>query len=371
MQFFPLGQTPVWQSNATKVDVTSAYLAESLLFFRLAKTSRATYNSSLRVFFRWANSHNCAYPHFPEKPIPVGDLLNFIGFRFLWDAVTYATIKKDLFAIQNFHQEHNVNWRWRDQILLNNVMTAIAKHIGIVRDTRKPITVNLLEKMLSFLDASHFDELVVMACFTLAVYALLRVSEYVITTSYSKKNSPALKIKHISFFPTFNNPEFVKIRIENSKTDKTGNGFEVSVGKTGTKFCPVDLLQQMLLTRSQLGDKNEKLRIQKDNFLFVWKSGEPLDSKDIRLLLGDLIELAGEDKKYYSSHSFRIGGATTMIRKGIDAAVVKQLGRWTGPTYCLYSRLTLAELASYSKLMTIGEFDNLNKDKIFNFGKQL
>ena len=60
------------------------------------------------------------------------------------------------------------------------------------------------------------------------------------------------------------------------------------------------------------------------------------------------------DEKGYSTHSFRIGAATTVKDVGISDAHIQMLGRWKSEAYKLYIRTPRSQLAKYSKLMCDG-----------------
>lgn len=356
----------VFESNAATYAPHVAQFVQKAIFRSIEPTTRATYNSSLRVYTRWANSALVPI----VLPIQQSDLLNFIGFRFLCDGVKNTTITKDLYALQEYHQLHNFNWQWKlKHPLVKKLMKRINKMSGVSFDLRKPFTFELLRDSLSSLSPSNFDQLMTMCFFSIATFALLRVSEFALTSSYAKCDSPALKIADVRFYPKFNKHcQFVSITIRKSKTDTSARGVTISLGRTNNRVDPVSLLFRYLVERKKLAHV-PGCSMSQDAFLFVWSSGEVLNSRDVSLLLKGLVSLCGLEPDRFTAHSFRIGGATSLVRRGVQPAVIKQLGRWKSNVYCLYSRLSLDQLASYTFKMANAPV--IDKSKNFYFGNQL
>ena len=46
----------------------------------------------------------------------------------------------------------------------------------------------------------------------------------------------------------------------------------------------------------------------------------------------------GYDTKKFSSHSGRIGGATTLFAEGLPAEYIRQIGRWESNVWMFYAR---------------------------------
>ena len=82
--------------------------------------------------------------------------------------------------------------------------------------------------------------------------------------------------------------------------------------------------------------------------LFLLQSGQPLT----RVLLTSWIRkiaLSSGLEGNYSSHSFRIGAATTAARNGIPDHAIQALGRWASSAYQLYIRTPSEALAHFSQ----------------------
>ena len=78
----------------------------------------------------------------------------------------------------------------------------------------------------------------------------------------------------------------------------------------------------------------------------------PLSRAAVTTTLRQLLKKAGIDHAHYSSHSFRIGAATTAAAAGLPACVIKSLGRWTSNTYLTYIHQQPALTSKIFKLLS-------------------
>jgi len=62
----------------------------------------------------------------------------------------------------------------------------------------------------------------------------------------------------------------------------------------------------------------------------------PLSRAAVTNTLCQLLRQSGLDHSLYSSHSFRIGAATTAAAAGLPAWLIKNLGRWCINAYLTY-----------------------------------
>ncbi|KAL2096688.1 hypothetical protein ACEWY4_008836 [Coilia grayii] len=81
-----------------------------------------------------------------------------------------------------------------------------------------------------------------------------------------------------------------------------------------------------------------------DDPLFVSDDGRPITRSLFQSHLKSIITQVGIPADRYSSHSFRIGAATTAASNGLPELSLKTLGRWTSDAYQLYIRSNPSEL---------------------------
>ena len=60
--------------------------------------------------------------------------------------------------------------------------------------------------------------------------------------------------------------------------------------------------------------------------------------------LHQVLRISGVSPELYSSHSFRIGAASTAARLGISDQTIQVLGRWSSQAYRSYIRNNLNDL---------------------------
>ena len=128
-----------------------------------------------------------------------------------------------------------------------------------------------------------------------------------------------------------------------SKTDQSGDGAWVAIGATGKEFCPVALLQRLLIIGKYQTSSKDNLFVGpllrpvreffRPNHHFKLAqttstiSIKPLNYSAFRASLLALGTHCNLDK-HFGMHSARTGGASMAAELGIDARLVCGLGRW-------------------------------------------
>ena len=126
--------------------------------------------------------------------------------------------------------------------------------------------------------------------------------------------------------------DHLEIFIESSKTDQYRDGAIVVIARTGTNYCPVAMLERyMCLANISVANLS-------DNYLFrrliSTKNGQKLrDSANLsytraRELVLEMLESIGLDRKQFSLHSLRSGGASAAANAGVPDRHFKRHGRW-------------------------------------------
>ena len=86
----------------------------------------------------------------------------------------------------------------------------------------------------------------------------------------------------------------------------------------------------------------------RESSLFIFSDGKPLTRQRFVIAVREALKMAGVDA---SSHSFRIGAATTAASRGIEISIIKTLGRWNSLAYLRYVKIPQDKLASYSSVL--------------------
>ena len=86
----------------------------------------------------------------------------------------------------------------------------------------------------------------------------------------------------------------------------------------------------------------------------VFRAGifQPLTQKKLNRILRNLLQQGGLNHVDYSSHSFRIGAATTAAAAaGLPPWLIKALGRWHSDAYLAYIRYSNSMLSSVPQVL--------------------
>ena len=189
---------------------------------------------------------------------------------------------------------------------------------------RIPITPPLLNLIGCKLwnSSYHFmDKIMIWAAMTTAFHGFLRVSEY--TASHVKKYNPLTTLCYEDV--STQSPTFISILIKASKTDPFRQGVTIQLYRNNSPLCPVTALTKFLSTHPT-----------RSGPLFVWHDGRFLTRSGLASILN---KIKPQHITSMSSHSFRIGAATTAAAAGYPRWLIQALGRWTSNCYRDYIRI--------------------------------
>ena len=149
------------------------------------------------------------------------------------------------------------------------------------------------------------------AC-TFAFFGFLHSSEYTTPSTVKFHRKVTLQLKDVTL-----QKSKMLIRIKGSKTDLFRKAVTLTTSKTGSFVCPVHAMKKYLPAHPS-----------KTGPLFQTLSRGYLTRSTICKLLKETLKSSGIDTTRYSSHSFRIGAATTAAVAGISDRIINALGRW-------------------------------------------
>ena len=228
-------------------------------------------------------------------------------------SVSHKTIRVYLAAIRLYHIEHNYSDPTVDD-LLHLVCRGIRRMQGDTQHTRLPITINLMHTLKEQLRRSTYtvcEQRMLWAAFTMAFYGFLRVSELT-----------SLKWSNISI-----SADHISITIPQSKTDPFRRGCTIRIYHTKSSTCPYHALEHY---QKLIGE------VTPSNPLYEAGRFHPLSCTAVTNSLRQLLKQVGLNYTQYSSHSFRIGAATTAATAGLPVWLIKNLGRWSSIAYLIY-----------------------------------
>ena len=174
------------------------------------------------------------------------------------------------------------------------------------------------------------DKIMLWAAMLTAFHGFLRVSEY--TSSHVRSYDPEVTLcfEDLSFMNQFT----ARIHIKASKTDPFRQGTYIYLYRNGTHLCPVQALTHLATSHPS-----------KSGPLFAWHDGRHLTRSGLSTVLNRVKPLHVQSM---SSHSFRIGAATTVAAAGYPRWLIQSLGRWSSNCYRDYIRIPQATLQKVS-----------------------
>ncbi|XP_020915484.1 uncharacterized protein LOC110252970 [Exaiptasia diaphana] len=192
--------------------------------------------------------------------------------------------------------------------------------------------------MYDFVERSNSDNIVYWSAMTTAHFLLLRAGEFVATDP--SQTIPSLN--DIELKRSNDDKEYMALKITKSKTDQKREGFILYAGHSHHKVCAVCAMK-------------ENLRIQRQHStsttspLFSLSTGSPMSRADLKGFISTSLRLLNISQDHYSTHSFRIGGATSAAVAGLNDYEIKLLGRWSSDCYKRYIRSPISTFLQISQ----------------------
>ena len=201
---------------------------------------------------------------------------------------------------------------------------------------RAPITITSLKTIYTFLKNSTIpthDKHMLWAASTPAFFGFLRSSEFVSNTTKSFNQETILLNTDITI-----SSQYATVRIKQSKTDPFRQGCNIKLYPTYSTICPVQALQQYISHRTPITGP-----------LFIYADGSNLTRRRLNKFLK--LTLPIQIDSPFSSHSFRIGAATTAATGGLPHWMIQKLGRWNSDCYRTYIELSSQTINNAQRIL--------------------
>ena len=130
------------------------------------------------------------------------------------------------------------------------------------------------------------------------------------------------------------NSTTVTLHVKASKTDPFRQGTSIQIFRNNSPLCAVRALTAYLQARSRTPGP-----------LFTWSDGRYLTRSGLNNIL---TRIKPQYISSMSSHSFRIGAATTAAAAGYPRWLIQALGRWSSNCYRDYIRIPHSTLQNVS-----------------------
>ena len=199
------------------------------------------------------------------------------------------------------------------------------------KDARYPITFQRLQQIVHCLPlvcTNSYETRLFHAAFTLAFFGFFRISELLGQGKGVTNGRPGLSVADIQLKITT-----LHVHLLGSKTDPNGEGVHVEIAQVvkTPEVCPVYAMSRYL-----------QVRPSRPGPLFMHFDGSCMSRYQFQAVLKKAAKHLGWAADGFSSHSFRIGAATTAAMNGIPQATIMQKGRWQSEAVKKYVRPNLA-----------------------------
>jgi hypothetical protein len=295
-----------------------------LLHLGVAEKTHATYQAGWCKFLEFCEEFDFQ----ADLPVSITILCSFIAFLSLGSLakssiVTYVAGLGFKHKMSGFQDPGKC-------FIIKMMLDGIRRDKGASHDLRLPITIDRLEKIIGCLSnvcASHFEAGLFRAVFSLMFFGFLRIGE-VGATSKSVLQTTLLRRVDVCF-QVVEGERVVVINFRASKNNQFGKAQVVVLrGHPNKMLCPVSSLQAYL----DLAQETE--------VLFTHFDSSPVTKYQLSRLLEKAVAFCQfPSQRFFKSHSFRIGAATTARQMGLTDVEIQQMGRWRSGAFKKYIRL--------------------------------
>lgn len=293
----------------------------------IAPSTRRVYNTAISRFICFCTSRQ-------RSPLPATEDLLRLFSASLTSNLAYKSIKLYLAAVRFYHVENGFHDPFTNAPQLQLLLKGIKRTLGNHTHHRFPVTMAVLRQLknqlVSATDLCPQDKLMLWSAFTLAFFAFLRSSEFTTPTTTTTCPSSTLTRPDLSF----NSEGHLILVIKASKTDPYRKGFRHLIAPSQHSVCAVRAARNYLNAASPTSAGP----------LYRFRDGRFLTRAQVTSTLRSLLLKAGYPSSQYSSHSFRIGAATSAAEAGLPHWLIQTLGRWSSDCYMTYIRTPLSVL---------------------------
>ena len=242
-----------------------------------------------------------------------------------------STIQVYISKVKSLHQM--LSQPWHDSHWLKLLLRGITNSKNPRTVTRRAMTVDLLrnfkEKLISSTLSLKKKRLVWLAS-TLLFNGCLRGAEVFCPTESTFSLSETLLSADVVLSKTFINGKFYRIlsvTLKNTKESKGPSSCVIELFEINQFYCPVSAYIKFV---KEVGSTDPNLPLlQLDN--------KGLTTNAFNKILKDVL---GQDADNLSSHSFRAGLVTSLVRAGASDEMIQATGRWSSQAFQCYMKKT-------------------------------
>lgn len=296
-------------------------IASQLVKRGISKNTRNSYDTALQKL----GTFRLKYCLQDIWPIPVQDLLNFIAYLSS-ENLSPSTVTSYLSGISYFHKINGFNDTTK-HFIISKALEGFKRNRGPQIDQRDAISIPILTKLITHAPkycTSIYEATLFSAAFSLAFFALLRVSEF---TKNNSKDATEVS-KQIQFSNVLISKGTIQLQILHSKTQQRGKPVKIAINENREVYCPLLNMKKYLKVRPKC----------KNGDLFIHMNHKSLTTYQFNAVLKKALCFLHLDNSQIRSHSFRIGGTTYLKTNNVSDEKIMQLGRWKSNAYQRYIR---------------------------------
>ena len=234
----------------------------------------------------------------------------FATYLFNSKGLALASITTYIAAVRSLHVDLGVPDPTAGATRLARLLRGIRRSRSSPRQLRLPISNSLMHLLCDALLSPSFDSIMFWSACCTAFFGFMRNSEFTCA-------GPFVPAQHLSLQDLqYDLGGFFRLHVKSSKTDPFRIGCTIVLGPSGGRICPLHALSRYLAIRGPSPGP-----------LFLCSNGSPLTPGLVNSWLRAILHSAGVPGNY-SSHSFRIGAATSAALAGVPDHLIKTLGRW-------------------------------------------
>ena len=295
----------------------------------IAPNTRRNYSASVEAYKAFCLSHTLV-------PFPPTEQILILFSTHLATFSSHSNVKLHMAAIKHHSIVLGQNVLFRDFDRLYLVIRGIKRTQGRSHSLPKrlPITPSLLRIInQNLFNSSRLfeDKIMLWAALTTAFFGFLRISEYTTFRKTKFDQATTLMLTDVRI-----RNDSVRLHLKTSKTDPFRQGVTVRIQANNTFLCPVNALRHYIASHPNPRGP-----------LFIFRNGSFLTRSDINALLKSTTNGAAN----VSSHSLRIGAASTAAAMGCPKYLIQSMGRWSSDCFRRYIRISDTTLRSASRAL--------------------
>ncbi len=330
----PNPSTSIFRTNISISHPLKPLLDKSLdtILQAVSPSTLQTYVTAWKCFKSFHLSHNIPFPEFSLLSIT-----SFISFLNNIKCLQVSSIKGYVSGIQFFHK---LLYGAPSPNISNSQTAMLIRGIQRTRptrpDSRLPITLDILTKCIHTLRTGYQTPSTARtldAMFILAFFGFLRCSELAISSKFDPATNPTISDL------TILDSETISFLIKQSKTDQVKKGHFVYIFNLHSPLQPYQAVREYL--RLRIFQARSPLEP-----LFLDHAGKPASRTWFQKHLKAVLLSASISARNFSSHSFRIGAATSAAQKGLTKHQIQTLGRWSSEAFQSYIRTDQSHIKS-------------------------